>query len=73
MELLVAVGNQLAIAISQSELYTKSVDSVRIAQEQAAKLEVTLCELQQAQTQLIQAEKMSSLGQMVAGIAHEIR
>lgn len=29
-------------------------------------------ELQQAQTQLIQNEKMSSLGQMIAGIAHEI-
>ncbi|MEG4809729.1 PAS domain S-box protein [Microcoleus sp. F8-D3] len=72
VELLVAVGNQLAIAINQAELYTKSVDSARIAQEQAAKLEVTLCELQQAQTQLVQAEKMSSLGQMVAGIAHEI-
>ena len=72
VELLVAVGNQLAIAINQAELYTQSVDSARIAQEQAAKLEVTLWELQQAQTQLVQAEKMSSLGQMVAGIAHEI-
>ncbi|MEG5163157.1 PAS domain S-box protein [Microcoleus sp. AT3-A2] len=72
VELMEAIGDQLAIAISQSELYTKSVDSARIAQEQAAKLEVTLCELQQAQTQLVQAEKMSSLGQMVAGIAHEI-
>ena len=72
MELLEAVSDQLAIAINQAELYTQSVDSARIAQEQAAKLEVTLCELQQAQTQLVQAEKMSSLGQMVAGIAHEI-
>jgi len=72
VELLVAVGNQLSIAINQAELYTQSLDSARIAQEQAAKLEVTLCELQQAQTQLVQAEKMSSLGQMVAGIAHEI-
>jgi len=72
VELMEAIADQLAIAISQSELYTQSVDSARIAQEQAAKLEVTLCELQQAQTQLVQAEKMSSLGQMVAGIAHEI-
>lgn len=72
VELLVAVGNQLTIAINQAELYTQSVDSARIAQEQAKQLEVTLCELQQAQTQLVQAEKMSSLGQMVAGIAHEI-
>jgi predicted ATPase/signal transduction histidine kinase len=35
-------------------------------------LEQTLQELQRTQTQLIQSEKMSSLGEMVAGIAHEI-
>jgi C4-dicarboxylate-specific signal transduction histidine kinase len=35
-------------------------------------LKQTFKELQQTQTQLIHAEKMSSLGQMVAGIAHEI-
>jgi two-component system, NtrC family, sensor kinase len=35
-------------------------------------LESTLHELQTAQTRLIQSEKMSSLGRMVAGIAHEI-
>ena len=40
--------------------------------EKAQQLEQTLEELKNAQSRLIQAEKMSSLGQMVAGVAHEI-
>jgi signal transduction histidine kinase len=40
--------------------------------EKAVALEQTLHELKQAQTQLIHSEKMSSLGHLVAGIAHEI-
>ncbi|SRR5579883_703652 len=40
--------------------------------QQTQQLEQTLHDLQQTQTQLVQTEKMSSLGQLVAGVAHEI-
>jgi signal transduction histidine kinase/CBS domain-containing protein len=40
--------------------------------KQATKLKLALQELHSYQSQLIQTEKMSSLGQLVAGIAHEI-
>jgi two-component system, NtrC family, sensor kinase len=40
--------------------------------QKSQELQTALRELQQAQMQLVQTEKMSSLGQMLAGIAHEI-
>ncbi|MBF2025471.1 MAG: PAS domain S-box protein [Oscillatoriales cyanobacterium C42_A2020_001] len=40
--------------------------------QQTQELEQTLHELQRTQAQLVQSEKMSSLGQLVAGVAHEI-
>ncbi|MGA9378952.1 MAG: PAS domain S-box protein [Phormidium sp.] len=40
--------------------------------EKAAQLEQTINQLKQTQSQLVQAEKMSSLGQLIAGVAHEI-
>jgi two-component system, NtrC family, sensor kinase len=57
--------------------YTQALEFARQTLEQRVEertqeLTQTLKELKDTQTQLIQTEKMSSLGQMVAGIAHEI-
>ncbi|MEP6541074.1 GAF domain-containing protein [Microcoleus vaginatus GB1-A2] len=71
-ELLQAVVDQLAIAIDQAELYAQTRAAALAAQTQARQLTETLLSLQQKEAQLIQNEKMSSLGQMVAGVAHEI-
>jgi PAS domain S-box-containing protein len=72
VELLQAVVDQLAIAINQAELYTQSQEVAIAATNQAQQLQQTLGELKQTQSQLVQSEKMSSLGQLVAGVAHEI-
>jgi len=72
LELLTGVVEQLAIALEQAELYHESNANAAIAQNQAKQLQETLKKLQEAQTQLVQSEKMFSLGKMVAGVAHEI-
>ncbi|KAF3885246.1 MULTISPECIES: ATP-binding protein [Nostocales] len=72
VELILGVADQLAIAIDQAELYNQSRAATEAATIQAEKLTKALLQLQQTQAQLIQTEKMSSLGQVVAGIAHEI-
>ena len=72
LEFLQGVVDQLAIAISQADLYAETQKAAYQYQVQAEELVKTLEELKTTQTQLIQNEKMSSLGQMVAGVAHEI-
>ncbi|HIK16377.1 MAG TPA: GAF domain-containing protein [Leptolyngbyaceae cyanobacterium M33_DOE_097] len=72
VRLLKAVTDQIAIALDQAELFAQTRATALAAQTQAAYLSETLKQLQQTQMQLVQHEKMSSLGQLVAGVAHEI-
>ncbi|MTJ46780.1 GAF domain-containing protein [Dolichospermum sp. UHCC 0259] len=63
--LLTQIGSQLGVALQQAE-------SLKKMQMQKEEIAQTLKELQVTQSQLIQSEKMAGLGQLIAGLAHEI-
>jgi len=65
-------AEQLELDIYQIQLYKQSCAATAAAQAQAQELEKALYDLQEERTKLIHTERISSLGQLVAGVAHEI-
>ena len=65
--------NNKVISAMKAQLEVQVAERTAELRKQKEELEVTLDELRTAQDQLIQAEKMASLGELTAGIAHEIQ
>lgn len=63
----------MGLALIFWRIKNKEQSAKKIVQQQKDQLEQTLDKLKATQSQLIQSEKMASLGELTAGIAHEIQ
>jgi two-component system, NtrC family, sensor kinase len=64
--------SKVRIFLELHAAHQKVADAKAVLEGRNAELNVAYCELQSAHAQLVQSAKMASLGELVAGVAHEI-